>query len=197
MIPVILASQSATRARLLSGAGVPFTAVSPGVDEDSAKLGMLAEGSGPRDIADVLAQMKAEKVSRRCAGLVIGADQTLDLDGALLSKAQTVEQARATLLALAGRTHRLHSAVVLARYGETIWREVKTATLQVRSFSPAFLDDYLEREGEAVLDSVGGYRLEGPGAQLFARVEGDTFTVLGLPLFGLLEQLRLHGALLS
>lgn len=194
---VILASTSGTRAELLRNAGVNFTVVAPGVDEQAAKASLLGDGADPREVADALAQLKAEKVSRRYPGLVIGADQTLDLDGALLSKSETLEAARAALMSLRGRTHRLHSAVVVARDGGAIWREVKTATLHVRDFSPAFLDDYLTREGEAALWSVGGYRLEGLGAQLFSRVEGDTFTVLGLPLFGLLDCLRLHGALPS
>lgn len=193
--PVILASTSGTRAELLRNAGVAFTVVAPGVDEDAAKASLLAEGANPRDIADALAEMKAEKVSRRHPGLVIGADQTLEFDGALFSKAETLEEARATLKRLSGRVHKLHAAVVVAQDGAAIWREVKTAVMHVRAYSDAFLDDYLARESGAALWSVGGYRLEGVGAQLFERVEGDAFTVLGLPLFGLLDCLRRHGAL--
>lgn len=195
MTPVVLASGSATRAKLLTGAGVSFTAVSPGVDEAPVKAALLAEGAAPRDMADALAELKAEKVAARRPGLVIGADSTVELEGALIDKAETLDAARAVLTALSGRTHRLHSAVVVARDGAAIWREVKTATLHVRPLSPAFLDAYLEAEGEAALSCVGGYRIEGPGVQLFTRVEGDLFTVMGLPLFGLLDCLRRHGAL--
>ena len=132
----------------------------------------------------------------RCA-LVIGADQTLELDGALFSKPPTRDAARAQLLGLRGRVHRLHSAVVAARAGAPVWREVRTARMEVRVFSDAFLDAYLAREDAAVLESVGGYRIEGPGVQLFSRVEGDTPTIMGLPLMGLLDLLRAHGELLG
>jgi septum formation protein len=197
MTPVVLASTSASRRAVLTGAGVTFEAVSSGVDEAAAKAALLGEGAGPRDVADALAELKAVRVSRRREGLVIGADQTLDLDGALIDKPANQAEAREHLLALRGRMHRLHAGVVVARDGEPIWREVQTSTLWVRQFSDAFLDDYLAREGEAVLTSVGCYRLEGLGAQLFSRIQGDYFAILGLPLLGLLDLLRLHGALPS
>ncbi len=195
MIRVVLASTSASRAAVLRSAGVEFETLAPGVDEEAAKAALVGEGADPREVADALAELKALRISERREGLVIGADQTLDLDGALFDKAASLEQARERLQALRGRMHRLHAGVVVARGGEAIWREVQTSTLWMRPFSDAFLDDYLAREGEAVLGSVGCYRLEGLGAQLFSRIQGDYFAILGLPLMGLLDLLRLHGAL--
>ncbi len=195
MTPVVLASTSRSRIALLRSAGVAFDAVSPGVDEETAKAALLAEGTGPRDVADALAELKAIRVSARRPGLVIGADQTLDFDGDLIDKASTLAEARERLTRLRGRPHRLHAGVVVARDGEAIWREVKTSTLHMRPFSDAYLDAYLERQGEAVLSSVGCYQLEGEGVQLFDRIEGDYFAILGLPLVGLLDLLRRHGAL--
>lgn len=190
-----LASKSAARRALLSGAGVVHEAVDSGVDEDVVKTRMLAAGEGPAAIAQALADAKAMAVSRSRSGLVIGADQTLDLGGALYDKAETTDQARTRLQALRGRTHALHSAVTLARAGQVIWSEVVTVRLAMRDFSDAFLDDYLKAEGEAALGSVGCYRLEGPGLQLFERLEGDYFTILGLPMMGLMDRLRQEGAL--
>ena len=126
---------------------------------------------------------------------MIGADQTLEFAGALYDKAETMAAARARLQALRGKPHRLHSAVVVAKDGHPIWREVVTATLTMRVFSDAFLDDYLAAEGAAALGSVGCYRLEGMGVQLFSQIDGDYFTILGLPLMGLLDLLRRHGEL--
>ncbi len=126
---------------------------------------------------------------------MIGSDQTLELDGRLISKAEDKAGLRDTLLALRGKTHKLHSAVVVAKEGVAIWRDLKTATLTVRDFSDAWLDDYLDREADAVLGCVGGYRFEGLGLQLFTRIEGDYFTILGLPMLGLLDFLRLHEVL--
>lgn len=195
MTQVTLASQSAARAQLLGAAGVPFQTASAGVDEDALKAGLLAEGVGPRDIADALAEAKAVRASARRPGLVIGADQTLDLDGRLFDKARTVAEARERLQLLRGKPHKLHSAVVVAREGEPIWREVSTATLSMRAFSDAFLEDYLRTQGSALLSSVGCYQLEGEGVQLFDGIDGDYFTILGLPMLGLLDFLRLHGVI--
>ncbi len=192
---VVLASTSASRKAVLTGAGVTFTARSPGVDEDAAKASLLAEGAGPREVADALAELKAVRVSARAEGLVIGADQTLDLDGALFDKAASLGEARERLKALRGRPHKLHAGVVVAKDGAPIWREVQTATLWMRPFTDDFLEDYLTREGEALLGSVGCYRLEGLGAQLFSRIEGDYFAILGMPLMGLLDLLRRYEAL--
>lgn len=192
---IVLASTSAARRAVLDGAGVAYEPVAPGVDEDAAKQTLLAAGHDARGIADALAELKAAKVSRTRPGLVIGADQTLEFEGRLYDKAADLETARARLLALRGGTHRLHSAVVAARDGAPVWRELSTAALTMRPFSEAFLDDYLAREGEGLLGSVGCYRLEGLGAQLFSKIEGDYFAILGLPLLGLLDLLRSHGEL--
>lgn len=190
---VILASKSAARRAVLDGAAVAYEAMVAGVDEDAVKVEMLANGAGPRAVAEALAERKALVVSATRSGLVIGADQTLDLDGTLYDKAPDLHSARTRLKLLRGRTHKLHSAVVVARDGAPIWREVVTAALTMRDFSDAFLEHYLSTEGDAALGSVGCYRLEGPGAQLFSRIEGDYFAILGLPLMGLLDLLRQHG----
>lgn len=193
--PVTLASKSAARQAILRNAGVDFEAVVAGVDEDATKAGLLAEGASPREVADALAELKAVKVSTKRPGLVIGADQTLDFAGRLIDKVATLDEARALLLELRGKTHKLHSAVVVARDGKPIWRVVETAKLSVRPFSDAWLDGYLERRGEHILHCVGCYELESEGVQLFDAIDGDYFTILGLPLVGLLDFLRLHGAL--
>ncbi|KSB88293.1 septum formation protein Maf [Caulobacter vibrioides] len=193
--PIVLASTSWTRQTILKNAGVPFEAVASGVDEEAAKAGLLAEEVTPRDVADALAEMKAVKVSHKRSGLVIGSDQTLELKGRLFDKVDTIEAARARLMELRGEIHKLHSGVVVARDGRPIWRIVETAKLSVRPFSEAWLDGYLERNGEQILSSVGCYMLEGEGLQMFDRIDGDYFTILGLPMIGLLDFLRLHGAL--
>ncbi|HUO22834.1 MAG TPA: Maf family protein [Caulobacteraceae bacterium] len=192
---VTLASQSATRAEVLRAAGVSFEIASSGLDEGAVKASLQAEGVGARDIADALAEGKALKVSRRRPGLVIGADQTLELDGTLFDKAETTEEARAKLKALRGKTHVLHSALVIARDGVPVWRTLSSPRLTMRPFTDAFLDSYLQRNGAAVLSSVGCYQIEGEGAQLFSAVEGDHFAILGLPLMALLDYLRLQGVL--
>ncbi|CAN7322541.1 Maf family protein [Caulobacter sp. LjRoot300] len=193
--PVTLASRSAARQAILRHAGVTFEAVGSGVDEDAAKAGLLAEGASPREVADALAELKAFKVSTKRPGLVIGSDQTLDLDGVLFDKVDTVEAARERLLQLRGKVHKLHSAVVVARDGQPIWRVVETTKLSVRNFSDAWLDGYLARNAPDVLSSVGCYFLEGEGVQMFDRIDGDYFAILGLPVVGLFDFLRLHGAL--
>jgi septum formation protein len=192
---VVLASTSAIRQALLRGAGVEFEAVSPGVDEATVKDSLVAEGAGPRDVADALAEAKAVKVSMRRPGLVIGADQTLDLEGQLYDKADTVEAARERLRALRGKTHKLHCGMVVARAGQPIWREVVTASLRMRPFTDDYLEGYLQRNAPGILSSVGCYQLEGEGVQLFDRIEGDYFAILGLSLIPLLDLLRRHGAL--
>lgn len=196
MSRVILASQSTARSQILAGAGVAFDKIVSGVDEDLVKARIQAEGGGPRAVAQALAEIKAVTVSDSQPGLVIGADQTLEFEGALHDKAVSLKEARARLIALRGKPHFLHSAVALAQGGEVLWSETACATLTLRDFSDAFLDHYLELEGEDLLGSVGCYRLEGPGAQLFAAIEGDYFAILGLPLMGLLDQLRQRGALI-
>lgn len=193
--PVVLASKSAARRQLLQGAGVPFEAAVSGVDEDAVKIAMLAEGAGARDVADALAEVKALKLSRTRPEFIVGADQTLEFEGQLYDKVGTLDAARERLRAMRGKPHKLHSAVVVAKDGAPIWREMATATLTMRPFSDAFLEAYLEQEGAHALDSVGCYRLEGPGAQLFSEIEGDYFAILGLPLLGLLDLLRRHGVI--
>ncbi len=194
---LILASRSTARRAMLAEAGVPHEVIAADVDEAALKTGLLAQGADPAAIALALAEAKAVAASRRRPGLVLGADQTLDLDGVLFDKAETLDEARGRLLTFRGRRHVLHSAVVLARDGAAVWRGADQATLAMRAFSDEFLNAYLAAEGEALLSSVGCYRLEGLGAQLFERVEGDYFTVLGMPLWPLLEELRRQGVLKS
>jgi septum formation protein len=191
--PVVLASTSAIRQQILRAAGVAFEAVAAAIDETSAKDSLLAEGVGPRDIADALAEAKAVKISRRRPGLVIGADQTLDFEGRLIDKAESVDGARERLQVLRGKTHKLHCGMVVAQEGQPIWREVVTASLRMRPFSDDYLDGYLARNAPGILSSVGCYQLEGEGIQLFDRIEGDYFAILGLSLIPLLDLLRRHG----
>ena len=182
---------------LLRAAGVAFESVAPSVDESEIKSSLLARGAGARDIADALAEMKAAQVSRRRPGaLVLGSDQTLELaDGTMLDKPEGRAGAEDHLRRLSGATHRLHCGAVIAEGGRAVWRVVDTARLSMRRLSDTFIADYLDREGDAVLGSVGAYRLEGLGAQLFTRVEGDHFTILGLPLLPVLDYLRVRGVL--
>lgn len=193
---MVLASTSAARAALLRAAGVAFTARAPDVEESEFHARLEADGATPAELSLALAEAKAVGVNAPDAA-VIGADQVLDLEGACVHKAASLAQARRHLEALRGRSHRLHSAVVLARNGAVVWRHVDSARLTMRAFSDAYLAAYLERHGERLLASVGGYRLEDDGVQLFTAVEGDYFTILGMPLVPLLEALREHGALAS
>jgi septum formation protein len=193
VIHVTLASKSSTRAALLTSAGVRFEAAASGVDEDALKAAWLAEGRTARAVAEGLACAKAVAVSR--PGLVLGADQTLEFRGRLIDKPADRAEARRRLLEFRGQAHALHSGVALARDGEVVWRETQTAALHVRAFSEAWLDRYLAEAGDGVLESVGAYQLEGLGVQLFDRIDGDWFTILGLPMLGLLEALRREGAL--
>jgi septum formation protein len=188
---MILASASQTRAKLLKEAGVTFDIAPARVDEEALKQSLLAEKASHRDIADALAELKALRVSASRPGeLVLGADQVLSFDGALISKCESLSEARELLLRLRGKTHELISAMVLAKNSAPIWRHVDKATLTMRDFSETFLGDYLVAEGEGLLSGVGCYRLEGRGAQLFSRVSGDHSTILGLPLIPLLSALR-------
>lgn len=192
---LILASGSIARRQILAGAGVPFEVMPADVDEETLKDDLLAKGQTPKAIAQALALAKAVARSKQSAGLVIGADQTLDLNGALFNKAATMADAEASLRLLRGKRHHLHSATVLALDGEPVWQEVVTASLTMRSFSDRFLTTYLERQGSSILSCVGGYQLESLGVQLFEQIDGDYFTILGLPLSGLLAQLRQYGIL--
>jgi septum formation protein len=195
---IILASKSAARAALLRGAGVSFEMWGSGVDEEPLKQAWLTEGRTPATVAEGLAAAKALKVSAEQSGaLVIGADQTLEFQGELFDKPADRWEARQRLLEFRGGAHTLHSAVVLARAGELVWRATESAVMHVRGFSDAWLDAYLAQVSDDVLDSVGGYQLEGAGVQLFERIEGDWFAILGLPMLGLLAALRREGALLA
>ena len=193
---LILASKSAARRAMLTEAGVVFAVQVADVDEDAVKA--THDPADPAGLAVELARVKALAVSRHDADAwVLGADQTLSFDGGLESKAPNLAAARARLTAMRGRTHQLHSGAALARNGQVVWSGVDTATMRVRNFSDAFLDAYLAAEGEGLLACVGSYRLEGMGAQLFEGVEGDYFTVLGLPLWPVLAELRRAGVLRS
>lgn len=190
---LILASASAARAAMLRQAGLDFTIVPARVDEAEIKRGLQAEGASVREAAEALAELKALRGTP--AGddsFVIGADQMLACDGRWYDKPADLAEARAQLLALRGKTHELVSAVVLMRNGSAIWRHAETARLTMRDFSDGFLDAYLAQAGDAVLQSVGCYQLEGLGVQLFSRIQGDFFTILGLPLLPLLDMLRNH-----
>ncbi len=196
---LILASQSAARRAMLAAAGVPHDAMAAGVDEDSVKTALVADGLNARSLADALAELKATKLSRRHpTDLVLGCDQTLSCDeGRLLDKPRSREDAADQLRSLRGTTHRLTSAAVICEGGVPVWRHIDVAKLTMRPFSDAFLAEYLDLEWPAIGGCVGGYRLEGLGVQLFARVEGSHFTVLGLPLLALLDYLRVRGMMAS
>jgi septum formation protein len=195
--PLLLASQSASRRRMLTDAGVPFEAISAGVDEEVAKDALIGEGVKPRDLADALSELKAIRPSGRHPGaLVLGCDQTLALDdGSLVNKCESRDEARDLLLAMSGRRHHLHAAAVIALDGAPIWRHVESVAMDVRTLSPAFVDAYLDADWEECRWCVGCYRIEGPGAQLFAKVTGSLFAVQGLPLLPLLDFLRTRGVL--
>ncbi len=196
---LILASQSAARRAMLSAAGVPHEALPAHVDEDAITAGLMAEQASPERIADALAEVKALKISRQIPGaLVLGADSVVAAaDGALLNKPETRPRAETQLRQLAGTTHRLISAAVICEGGKPVWRSLSAAKLTMRRLSDAFITSYLDAEGEAVLGCAGCYRIEGLGAQLFARVDGDQFTIRGLPLFPVLDYLRTRGVLPS
>lgn len=191
---LILASASPSRRQMLANAGLDFSVESSGVDEDEAKLSLIAGKASPQDVAETLAELKAQRISRRRPeAMVIGADSTLACDGRLFDKPPTLAAARAQLRDLGGRTHELFSSVVVAKGGTRLWHSSDRARLTMRPLSEAFLDAYLARAGEAVTASVGAYQLEGVGAHLFTKVEGDFFTILGLPLLPLLVFLASHG----
>ena len=193
--PLVLASGSATRARMLADAGLTFETVSAGVDEVTARESMDAEGANASEMAVTLARLKAERVSQRKPGaLVIGADQILALEDRRFDKPIDRASARECLVALRGRRHTLDTAACVTLDSAVIWRGSATARLTMRDFSDNFLDSYIAGCGEDDLAAVGAYRIEGRGAQLFSRIDGDLFAILGLPLLELLEFLRGRGA---
>lgn len=194
---IVLGSASATRRDLLESAGISFVVDTAAVDEDSIKASMREQTGNPARVAELLAELKATRVSARHPGaIIIGADQMLDCEGVWYDKPADLAAARTQLMTLRGRSHRLTSAVVAVRDGSRLWHHSDSARLTMRQFSDAFLDDYLSRAGNDVLSSVGAYQLEGLGAQLFLAVEGDHFTILGLPLLPLLDFLRENGEIL-
>ena len=191
---LVLASTSDIRQTLLRNAGLDFDVVAARVDEETVRNSMLAEDASPRDIADALAELKATKVSaKRPDDLVIGCDQVLNLQGRLLSKPTTPEEARAQLGDMRGKRHDLLSAAVICEGGKPIWRHVGVVRMTMRSFSDLYLDGYIARNWESIRHSVGAYKLEEEGVRLFSRIEGDYFTVLGMPLLDLLSYLTLRG----
>lgn len=194
---LLLASRSAARRRMFEAAGIPFEAVSAPLDEKAAKKGLETAGFEPRDMAEMLAEMKAKSVAAADA-LVIGADQILERDdGTLLSKPGSRAEALDQLRALSGKTHFLHSAAVVAEKGERVWGATESVAMTVRPLGESFLRAYLDEEYDAIRFTVGGYRIEGMGAQLFEDVAGSHFAILGLPLLPLLAYLRERGALRS
>ncbi|MBP0466285.1 septum formation protein Maf [Roseomonas sp. PWR1] len=196
--PLILASASGARRAVLEGAGLRFTAQAAAVDEATIKESAQAEGIPPADAALILADAKAERIARRAPdALVIGCDQLLVCDGAWFDKPADAEAARDHLRRLRGKSHDLVTAIVCHRHGGRVWQHVATPRLAMRAFSDAFLDAYLALEGEQVTQSVGAYRLEGPGVQLFSRVQGEHAAILGLPLLPLLDFLRQHRVLMG
>ncbi|WEK04195.1 MAG: Maf family protein [Candidatus Devosia phytovorans] len=190
---LILASQSETRKALLQQAGLVFTSQAASIDERGLEQAAIEAGGDGRDVALLLAQRKAAAVAVNNPGaIVIGADQTLSLGTELLHKPVDRAAAVAQLDHLRGKTHRLHAAVAVVKHDQLLWSDIQTAELTMREFTPEERDDVLAREGDAVLSSVGSYRLEGPSIRLFETVTGDYFTILGLPLLPLLAGLRTH-----
>ena len=195
--PIILASGSKIRAKILSDADIPFKVISKPVDEGSIKASMLAENARIRDIADALAEAKSIRVSKNTSGLVIGADQIMTMDGELFDKPISIEAARERLLAMRGKSHKLIGAMVISENGHAVWRHISVVTLQVREFSNEWLENYIKAEGDLMTKSVGAYRFEGRGDQLFTKVDGDSYSIMGLSLLPLLDYLRTRGAILS
>ena len=197
-VPVVLASGSTVRALMLKNASVPFSVETARIDEDAITASLRSEGATARDVADTLAEMKARKVSEKYPGcLVLGCDQVLDLDGQLMSKPKTPEKALEQLLALRGTRHNLLSAAVIYENGEPQWRHVGRVDMTTRHLSQDYLSGYVTRNWESIRETVGGYKVEEEGVRLFARIDGDYFDVLGMPLLPLLDYLIVRGVLES
>ncbi|HVW57928.1 MAG TPA: Maf-like protein [Rhizobiaceae bacterium] len=193
---LVLASGSPHRQKMLKDAGLHFRVIKPVIDERAVESTVADTGVTPEELALILAEAKALDVSERSPdALVIGADQTLSLDDRLFHKPADMDAARRHLLTLSGKTHHLNSAFALARYGRTIKRHTEIARMTMRKLDPAFIGRYLARVGGKALTSVGAYQIEGEGIQLFDRIEGDYFTIVGLPLLPLLACLREEGAI--
>lgn len=193
---IVLASGSASRRAMLQGAGVQFQVQTAAVDETAVKDAMADETNNPARVAEVLAELKATRVSARYPGLIVlGADQMLDCDGQWFDKPQNRDQARQQLRQLRDKTHRLTSSVVAVRDGQRLWSHSEQAQLTMRRFSDQFLDHYLTQAGDDILSCVGAYQLEGLGSQLFLQIQGDYFTILGMPLLAVLDFLRENGEL--
>ena len=195
--PLILASGSGTRRVLLERAGLTFEIDVPDLDEEAMREAMGPEDTlEPSDVAEVLARGKAEAVSERHPdAYVVGGDQVLSLDGRIYGKPRSMKEARSRLLDFSGKTHRLHTAVVVATKGETVWAHTDVPSLTMRRLSPEFIGHYLAAAGEGVLGSVGAYQIESLGIQLFEKIDGDFFSILGLPLLPLLDALRREGVI--
>ena len=195
-LPLILASSSATRRALLENAGLRPELRPARVDEESIRAALVDEGAGPRDIADHLAEQKARRIAaKEPARLVLGADQVLALEGEILAKAPDAQTLRAQFAAMNGKVHHLYSAAVIYDEGRPVWRHVGHVRMHMRQCSDAYLDDYVTRNWDDIRHSVGGYQIEHEGLRLFSRIEGDYFTVLGLPLMELLGYLTLRGVI--
>jgi septum formation protein len=194
-LAVTLASGSASRRALLTAAGVSAEAVAPNVDEESYRTAMRADGVSVRDQAMQLAEMKAVRVSQSRPGLVIGGDQMLALGEEAFDKPRDLAEAKSHLIRLSGKSHTLETAIVVCEEGRSVWRHLARPKLTMRPLSPEFIDDYVSRCGNTLLTTVGAYQLESHGAQLFSRIEGDYFSILGLPLLPLLDYLRVRKVL--
>jgi len=194
--PIILGSGSTIRQTMLRNAGVDFSVTVARIDEESIKASLLAEDASPRDIADTLAEYKARRVAQsNPEALVLGCDQVLEFDRQVLSKPTTPDDARAQLKAMSGKSHKLLSAAVIYEDAKPVWRSVGQVRLTMRSLSDGYIDAYVDRNWDEIQNCVGAYQLEAEGARLFARVDGDYFTVLGLPLLDVLGYLTLSGVL--
>lgn len=192
---VILASGSQSRQALLAGAGVEAETVKPNLDEDAFKSAMRAQGASVADQAMRLAELKAIKVSEQRAGLTIGGDQMLSLGNRVFDKPEDMDAARTHLEALSGQTHRLETAIVVAEEGRIVWRHLAQPELTMRPLTLGFIDKYIATLGDDVLSTVGSYKLESLGSQLFSEIKGDYFSILGLPLLPLLDYLRIRGVI--